>query len=278
MSDPNKRNSNPALQPGKSPEKGELAKASTGVLAVQEEVDAALMGGQMVQGDDRSGADLILRVAVYQGTEEEDQKYPGHSFKKGDLIIPALARKAASQLIVPIVGMKIWQVWPKGAKVPEAVYTSYKDVPQWEREWRPAVTEGGNQLPPVATEVVNYVVCIPGEDQPFRMVFKTTSMKAYNSILSFEASRVRSGKGLGVYEVCSIPDKNREGKPYRRMTIEPRGDVPANVKPLVIMCRKAADTFVKKAAATAVEEMKRGVSDHDDDGSGEGGGGSGVAL
>ena len=209
--------------------------------------DPELLGGFDVVGDERSAIELMPRVAMYFGTPEEDQKYTGiEGLKRGDLIVINEKRRAASRVMVPVVGVTNYVKWPDGAKVPEYVHSSPAQCPPGDCVFGPAGE------PPVASKVVSMVVLIDGEPSPMMFNFKSTSLRAYESMRGLENTRRTTGRTVGGYAVEVAPDKNSRGESYFRMAVRCIGDIPATLIPLFKSLRSIQSQAALKARAQTV--------------------------
>ena len=174
--------------------------------------------GAMVEGQDSAGS--VSRLAMYQGTAQEEQMY-GNAFKRGEFIDalekrrigPAFSGKEAPKIrVVPITGFTTWSRWQKGAKIPDYVFKNKNQVPPADLEW----TDGpnGQRNPPAASEAVNLIVLVDGEPWPMLLVLKRTGISAFHKVIAPMERR----HGHSVYELSSEDDKNAAGQAYKRMT------------------------------------------------------------
>ena len=184
-----------------------------GKAAIQKPVSGAIekpaMGGALVEGRDSTMA--ISRVALFQGTAEEEQMY-GSDFKRGEFI-ETLEKKSlgTSIRIVCVGGWTSFAKFIQGQKAPVYSVRKLADVPKEDREWS---GEGANKTPPAVTETVNMVVLVNDDATPSLFLFKRTGLKAYQRTI--EPCEAKFGRC--VYELSSVDDKNASGQPYKRLT------------------------------------------------------------
>lgn len=171
-------------------------------------------GGAMVEGRDPAAS--ISRLAMYQGTAEEEQTY-GPGFKRGDWVDTLEKRNLGPVVkIIPVAGWMSWAKWEQGAKVPVYSVTKRSEVPPEELAW---TGDGAVRKPPTATECVNLIVLVNDEPYPFVVIHKRTGLKAYQKVVEPYENR----HGHSVYEYGSVVDKNTAGQPYQRLTAKPCG-------------------------------------------------------
>lgn len=225
-----------------------VKQAGTGVLAVREGLGAGLV----VAGDDRTAAEMLPRATIYQGTAQEQTKYGEGKFKRGDLIHVSEARKLASNVFVPVAGAISYVNWPKGARVPQYVLHDPSKVPAQDLKWGP------NGEKPIAAKTVTLVVLFQGESTPFILSFKKTGLRAYDALKAFEANRQIGGKQVGAYRLEAVEDKDDGGNPFKRWTVVPHGEVPADMAELAAAFRSAATihTLTTRARQAVDEEVK----------------------
>lgn len=188
-------------------------KEAAGALVVPE----ALQGGAMIEGTTRGPS--LSRMAVFQGTAEEDAMYPGHNLKRGDFFDTLEVRKIGPSVkIVPIMGWVSWACFEKGSKIPVYSTTRRNEVPPEDVQWN-------ENEPPRATESTNLVVVVEGEAWPYLFVFKRTGLEAFNKCIGpMEGRRGAMKKGPGLYELGTKDDKNPSGQSYKRLTARLIGD------------------------------------------------------
>lgn len=197
-----------------------MAKATD--LAKTEETTAlvvpeALQGGALIEGTSRGPT--LSRMAVFQGTAEEDAMYPGHTLKRGDFFDTLEVRRIGPSVkMVPIVGWVSWARFEKGSKIPVYSTTKRSEVPPEDLQWQ-------ENEPPAATESTNLVVVVDGEPWPYLFVFKRTGLEAFNKCIGpMEGRRGSMKKGPGLYELGTKDDKNPSGQSYKRLTARLIGD------------------------------------------------------
>lgn len=205
-----------------------------------------LRGGAMIEGED---ATLSLgRMALYQGTMEEQARYEGSDFKPGDFIDVLEKRKLASSRIVPVTAFKTWVKWPQGAMQPEYVHRDKSMVPPEDQAFGP------NGEPPVAVECINTVVLVEGEPWPYLFVFKKTAIAAGRDIFKLEARRGSAGQGRGLYELGSKTEQNKAKQSYKKLTMRPVGNCPETLVPLLEQCISQIDRVKSEAENKAAED------------------------
>lgn len=200
-----------------------------------------LRGGATVEGLD-DGQSLIGRMAMYNGTTEEQAAYEGCNFNPGDFIDVLEKRKLASSRVVPLGAFVSWMYWPQGSKQPEYNVRSKAEVPPEHLEWI-----GGK--PPLASQCLNAMLAVDGEPWPYLFVFKRTGCKAGELIFRLEGRRGAVNKGRGMYELGSKKEKNAAGQTYHELTARPVGDCPASLVELVEGYEKSKHVTLAKAEA-----------------------------
>ena len=207
--------------------KKEIQKSEAGALATK-----ADMGGALVQG--RDSAMAISRVALFQGTAEEEQMY-GSDFKRGEFIETLEKVSLGTSIqVVCIGGWVSFAKFIKGQKAPVYSVRTLAEVPAEDREW----TDGpGGRTPPAVTETVNMVVLVNDDATPSLFLFKRTGLKAYQRTI--EPCEAKFGRCI--YELGSVDDKNASGQPYKRLTAK--------------MVKKLMQDDAKFPIVTAVEEQ-----------------------
>lgn len=217
------------------------AQTQGGELAVPGE----LSGGLIVDG--RDDAMQLTRMAMCQGSAEEEQKY-GTSIRRGDFVDVLEKRKIVDPKIMPIAGFTTWVRWEKGVRKPVYSHRNKAEVPPQDLEW----IDG---KPPAASECVNLIVCVEGESWPYLFVFKRTALSAFNGVISpLEGRRAAMKKGPGLYALTSIDDKGGGGDPYKRLVAKPCGDPSAELLALGVRVKGGIDDVKKRAAAMAEEQ------------------------
>jgi hypothetical protein len=226
-----------------------IVKAESGGLSLPEN----LRSGATVEGLDEARS-LIGRMAMYNGTTEEQTMYDGCDFKPGDFIDVLEKRKLNSSKVVPLGAFVSWVFWPKGERVPVYNVKDKKKVPAEHLAWN------GTE-PPLATQCINAMLAVEGEAWPYLFVFKKTGFKAGELIFQLEGRRGMAQKGRGLYELGSQKKQNAAKQTYHELTARPVGDCPESLVELV----KAYE--VNKAQVHAKAE---GMADDGADLAGEG--------
>lgn len=222
----------------------ELANVNKGnVLAVP----ADLRGGLAVEGGDASPK--LGRMALYQGTSQEQATYGEGKFKRGDFLDAMEQRKLASSKIVPIFATVLYQNWPKDSKTPLYTYSHAEKhlIPKGDLEW-------DGSKPPAATKIYSAVVLVEGEPWPYLFQFKKTAAKAFEQIQAFEARRATTNKGFGLYELYSEDEKNPAGNTYRKLKVRPPVDLPESMHELARSVLAGLASMKAKAASVARDE------------------------
>lgn len=209
-------------------------------------VPESLKGGALITGG--SSQVQISRLAMYQGTPEEEQTYPDSGLKRGDFFDVLEVRRVGVKVqIVPIFGWMSWAKFVKGQRVPVYSHTSKAQVPPEDLEWH-------DKNPPEATECVNVVCVAQGEAWPYLMVFKRTGLRAWNKTISpMEARRGAQAKGPGLYELSGVDDKNAFGQAFKRLSARYVGDPTGELLTLAGNVKKNLDAFKKVAEEQARE-------------------------
>lgn len=234
---------------------GELLKSvKGGALAVPED----LRGGLVVEGGD-SGSKLG-RMALYQGTSQEQATYGEGKFKRGDFLDVMEQRKLASSKIVPVFATVVYQNWPKDSKTPLYTFSHEQRhlIPRADLEW-------DGDRPPVATKIYNVVVLVEGEPWPYLLAFKKTAVRCFEQIQAFESRRAATNRGYGLYELYSEDEKNPAGNTYRKLKVRPPVDLPESMHELARSVIAGLAAMRAKAAEMAASDGgDTPREDHDD--------------
>lgn len=218
--------------------KKDLVASEPGAIAVPE----ALMGGLVVEGQDNSGA-RMARLALYQGTSEEEARYG--KFDRGVFIDTLEKRPVETKAVMVLGGFTTWSRWSQGSKTPDYTFRNKRDVPKEDLEG----------FPPAAVECVNLIVIVGGEPWPYLLRIKRTAMAAWmNTIQPNEGRRAAAGKGPGCYQLGSQQDKNAAGQTYRRLTVERMYEPPAEMLELAVKVKEQIAAFKAKADELAAED------------------------
>lgn len=222
----------------------ELAKKATSEIANA----ASFGGGLTIEGDDSNGPQLS-RIVLYQGTAEEEEMYGEH--KRGVFLDALESREIGAEVkFMPIYAWKSWAKFVPGQKAPEYSTRIKAEVPAEDLEWG---GDNGNE-PPAATESVNVVVVVEGEEWPYLFVFKRTSLKAFNkTVKPIEARRATTGKTPGLYSLTSVDDKSADGKPFKRLACRALGDPTPDVMALGKSVFDAMDSVKVRAEEMAAD-------------------------
>lgn len=158
--------------------------------------------------EDVDSSDLIFPVlSLYQGTMEEEEKYAGCGFKRGDWI-DTNAMRVFDGEVAFVAATKFASVFhKKGSPAGRGLafmYPSWNDVPP-DVEANPQydVTRG-------------YMLFLwsRGEAYPFVVRAKRTGIKSAKVLLTTEKGRATAGKLPGLYKLMSKKQVNPEGQPY----------------------------------------------------------------
>lgn len=226
--------------------KNELAKgdeAQSTALAVAQ-VDTG--GGLVIEGDDSSAS--LSRLAMWQGTAEEEAKWPGTTLRRGDYYDTLSGEKIAEPKIIPIHGWMSWARWDKDSSRPAYSTRNKAEVPTEDLEWSgPDKTE-----PPKATECVNLIVMVEGQRWPYLMVFKRTGLKVFRKVIApLEQRRGMTGQAHGVYKLGAVDDKNSNGQAFKRMTATPAGEVSPEMAATIRTIKTRLGALVSQAEKLA---------------------------
>jgi hypothetical protein len=212
-------------------------------------LEKAAIGGALVEGRDAKMA--ISRVALYQGTAEEEQMY-GPSFKRGDFIETLEKRNLGPSIeIVCIAGWVSWAKFVQGQKMPEYSTRNKAEVPAEDLVWN-------DDEPPAANETVNMVVLVNGEPFPSLFVFKRTGLKAYQRTI--EPCEARFGRC--VYVLSSEKDQNASKQPYQRLTATMKRKLTTE-DPLLGVVKAVDDEFRKSQAKFEAAASEHGAAGSD---------------
>lgn len=208
-------------------------------------------------GSDESNQ--IGRIALYQGTIEEQQAYGDVAgLKPGDFLDVDAREKLDSPKIVISFGWKSWTKWIKGQKAPVYSHRNIAEVPAEDLEWR---GQKPDQTPPAAVEAFNYVVFVEGRVWPYLLQLKRTSLSAGVSLRKWEKARGMIGKPRGLYLLASTKKTNAENKPFFVVTPQPAGDCPDSMVPILLAAQQAKANIEQRASEKADEKPDTG---HDD--------------
>lgn len=201
--------------------------------------------------------DIILpRLHLFQGLPSERQIYGDH--REGDLINTLSGEKIASRDALPkFVPIFAWNLWikfkePRGAGI-DYMTREKKDVPAADLEW--VETPKGRK--PGVTKIMNWVCLFEGHSEPMVLSFKSTSIKAGQTLNTLEKMRGDSGKGFGLYALELQPRSNSQGA-WLSPKIRPAGDPPAEMGEI------ALGLFNSLSGNLSVTTNVEDVSDEDD--------------
>lgn len=217
-----------------------ITKHNQGELAPSELPDD-LRGGLTVEGGESSPQ--LGRIAMYQGTSQEQQKYGEGVFKRGDFIDVLEGRKLATSRIVVVHCEVIYQRWDKDQARPAYTYTHAQRnlIPAEDLEW-------DGDLPPACAKMYRCIVLVDGEPWPYLFIVKRTMMKAFDHLLALEARRTATQRGSGLYELGAEDEKNAAGNSYKRLTVRPVGDIPATMFDVYRAAKRGIESIRAKAA------------------------------
>lgn len=230
----------------------ELATTGGGALAVPEN----LQGGLVIEGQD--GSAKMGRLHLYQGTPEEEQKYGADSgFKRGDFIDDLERRKIGDKIEMMILGgFTTWSRWEKGQRNPAYTFTKRSDVPAEDLAWS---GEGASRTPPVASECVNAIVVVKGEQYPYLFRFKRTALKAFKETIDpNEARRGGAKRGHGLYTLAGKDDKNAAGQAYKRLSVLKMSEPDAEMNAMASTVKQSIAEWKAKADALAKDQDNEG--------------------
>lgn len=225
-------------------EQSELMVPEKGNTAVS--VPASVMPMDMDELSD--GAPQLSRLVMFNGTAQEEEAYGEH--KKGMYLDALESRELGMSVRIAVVmAWRTFVKWPRGQRTPEYIFTNKSDVPPEDLEF------GEDGTPPAATECINAVVVVEGEEWPYLFIFKKTGLKAFRKCIApIEKRRAMTGKSLGLYELSSVDDKNSAGEPYKRITAKAVGDPSPELMALVERIRESAGIVQKQAQKMAEEQ------------------------
>lgn len=218
-----------------------MAKRNGIVKAEVPGVLAQVDPGATIEGENPAGK--MGRLALYQGTMQEQTIYEGCDFKPGDYIDVLERRKVASNRIVPIWAFKTWVRWSKDAKIPDYVAKSPSDVPKGDLDWK-------DGKPPAASVCINAIILVEGEAFPYLFIFKRTGLRAGDLLFTLES------RGSSVYELGSTVDKNAVGQAFRRVSVKHAGKCPDELKPIRDHWKALVKASVEEYRAKATEAVE----------------------
>lgn len=215
--------------------------------------------GAVIAGQDEvSGAEMIGRLALFQGTLEEQTIYLDCDFEGGDFIdVLEKFNIGDTVRIVPVWAFFTWVKWVQGQRTPEYVLHKQSEVPNEDLEW-------ADGQPPAATKCINTIVLIEGQPWPYVFIFKRTSYKVGQNIFTIEARRGKSDRGRGMYELSSSAAKGAGGQSYHQLAYRPVGNCPAGLAKLLDACVKDLTQFqaaARDSASQMYEEQEQGDGD-----------------
>ena len=217
-----------------------ITKHNQGELG-QSELPEDLRGGLTVDGGDSTPQ--LGRIAMYQGTAQEQAKYGEGIFKRGDFIDVLEGRKLSSSRVVVVHCEVIYQRWDKDQQRPQYTYSHAQKhmIPHEDLEW-------DGDLPPACAKMYRCIVLVDGEPWPYLFIVKRTMMKAFDHLLALETRRSATHRGSGIYELGAEDEKNSAGNTYKRLTVRPVGDIPPSMFDAYRMARRGIDAIRAKAA------------------------------
>lgn len=235
------------------------AKEETKELATQQDetgmTAADFGGGLQVQGDEDKTPQLS-RVALYQGTSEEEEMYGEH--KRGVFIDALECRELGTEIkIMPVFAWRSWAKFEPGSSRPVYSTANKSEVPPEDLEW-----DDDSKTPPAATESVNVVIVVDGEAWPYLMVFKRTGLKAFEKVISpVEKRRGMTNQTPGMYTLTSVDDKSGDGKPYKRLTARALGNPTPEMASLAKTIFNSMSAVKDKAETMAEETVSESGQD-----------------
>ena len=160
-----------------------------------------------IQFDERfegfTADDLVMPQAhIVQGLPAELEKFG--DVKRGDVVNTLTLEKIFSHdpkadkldgdnTFAVIAAWPEWVNWPKDAERPLYKTRNRNEVPPADLEWR---EDNGKRIPPNAAQHYLFVVQFNSQEIPLALVFKRTSAKAGQTLLSLEKMRGRGNGGL----------------------------------------------------------------------------------
>lgn len=238
----------------------------TGIVLKKTEVapssgySASDFGSYSVEGRDQS-SNSLSRCVLYAGTAEEEVKYGKHD--RGEFIDALEGREFGSEIyIMPIRAITRYQQWVQGQNRPVATWNNRKEVPPAMLEWK----DNGKGVPPTkpqvseSVDVVCVVVSTKGgepklEEFPYIIQFKSTGLATFNKTIDkVEAARSAAGKVPGFYRLFGEDSKSPDGKPYKKLTAQPKGEPPQEVIEFAVKVRKNIKTLVSQIADVVDDE------------------------
>jgi hypothetical protein len=238
-----------AKQPPKESENGTALMEKPKATALAN----AARSASRVEGDDSSST--MPRLAMFNGTADEEKKYGNH-LKRGEWFDTLEARAIGTTIkIVPIAGWRTWTLWPRGQKLPTYSVRNKAEVPPEHLVWK-------DGQPPLASEAVNLIVLVRGEQWPYLMVFHKTSLKAYEkNIRDIETRRGKKkdpsgarGVGPGCYELTSIDANNAKNDSYKQVVARYCGDPDPDMVDDINEMFAQLDSVRQKAESAAAED------------------------
>lgn len=198
-----------------------------------------------------SNSDLVMPQAhIVQGLPKEKEKYG--KCDTGDVINTLTLEKlfsydvdnkklvpdTANNTFIPICGWPEWVNWPKDAQRPIYRFRNRSDVPADDLVWKDAAN--GERIPPIAMQTFNFIVLFAADPSiPLALVFKKTSVKAGQTLLSLEKMRGRGGPGL--YAMTFRKESKPKGT-YIVPVLRPAGNPPPELKDIALEMAKNFST------------------------------------
>lgn len=195
---------------------------------------------------------LLPRLHIIQGLPQERELYG--KFDEGDLINTITKERIATAAALPkFVPIFAWVEYicfkePRGSGI-EYRTRDKADVPVQDLEWRDM--PGGERKGPRATRIINWVVLLDGQAEPFVLSFKTTCINTGKTINTMEKGRTAKNAGPGYYALVYRKKSNAKG-PWLSPEVRPAGDPPADMKDLAEALYNSLDP---QAVSTEVEQV-----------------------
>lgn len=210
-------------------------------------------------------------LRMWSGTSDEDLAFPAMVgvAKRGDYFDATEQRIIGKSVkILPLWFEQTWVKFVKGQKRPIYVKKTLAEVPPEDLTYD-YDSPDPEKRKPKATETWTYIVLVEGEPFPFRVAFRKTSVAIGPKIYELEdrrGARDRAAKekglptqGRGAYVLASEDRVNKENQSYKRMTCQPAGNVPDEMKGLLSATVSKIQEFV--AAARKQEAEAEGEVD-----------------
>lgn len=216
-------------------EKSQITVTTTTPLAVP-----TREGGTGLLRDAEPGDYELPTLHLFQDVGKECEVYGEHP--KGTWVNSQTQEEVdvADKLVVPVTGYKTVEAWWKRDAADGQGF-----VGRWNRpDEVPRDVQGNDDVS--VYSIINYIVLVEGQDQPFLMRFTSTSYRVGKALATLELTRAATGRPLGAYGLSTRIASNDQGKWFAPV-FRPTGDAPGDTADLAGMFAKAFSGRVVEA-------------------------------